>query len=64
VRVWNRRQARADPLRAKGGAVARSPRDAVAGAGVVLTVLFDTDAVIEVMTATLGSLPTPSIWGS
>lgn len=64
VKVRNRRQARADPLRTKGGAVATSPSVAVADAEIVLTVLFDTDAVIEVMTATLGSLPTSSIWGS
>src|SRR5436305_1188824 len=56
VRVWNRSRAKAEPLREDGAHVADSPADAVGGAGVILTMLADSDAVIESMDGTSGAL--------
>ena len=42
VRVWNRTRAKAEGL---GAVVADEPRDAVAGAGAVVTMLADGPAV-------------------
>jgi 3-hydroxyisobutyrate dehydrogenase len=49
VRAWNRDRQRAEPLRETGAAIADSPAEAVAGADVVVTMLFDTDAVVDVI---------------
>jgi 3-hydroxyisobutyrate dehydrogenase len=49
VRAWNRNRQRAEPLRETGATIADSPADAVAGADVVVTMLFDTDAVVDVI---------------
>jgi 3-hydroxyisobutyrate dehydrogenase len=49
VRVWNRDRAKAEPLREVGAEVAGSPAEAVAGADVVVTMLFDADAVLDVI---------------
>ena len=49
VRVWNRDQAKALPLAEAGAQVAVSPVQAVAGADVVLTMLFDAAAVTAVI---------------
>lgn len=49
VTVWNRTPARAEPLAADGARVARSAAEAVQGADVVLSVVFDTDAVLDVL---------------
>src|SRR5205085_2462492 len=53
VRAWNRTAARAEPLAAHGVTVAASPAEAVAGVGIVLTMLADGPAVHETMTAAL-----------
>jgi 3-hydroxyisobutyrate dehydrogenase len=45
LRVWNRTRARAEPLAEAGAQVADSPADAVRGADVVVTMLFDADSV-------------------
>lgn len=47
--VWNRTPERADPLRALGAHVAASPAEAVAGADVVFSVVFDDQAIEEVL---------------
>ena len=47
VRAWNRTPERAAPLADAGAVVAPSPRDAAAGAAIVLTMLTDADAVLE-----------------
>jgi 3-hydroxyisobutyrate dehydrogenase len=47
--VWNRDRSKAEPLTEVGATVADSPHDAVRGADVVVTMLFDADAVVEVM---------------
>ncbi len=49
VRVWNRSRAKAEPLAADGARVAASPAEAVEGADVVLTMLYDGGTVLEVM---------------
>ena len=49
VRVWNRNSAKAAELRDTGAEAFDTPEDAVAGADVVLTMLLDADAVIEVI---------------
>jgi 3-hydroxyisobutyrate dehydrogenase len=49
VRAWNRTVSRAEPLAADGATVAATPAEAVTGADVVLTMLFDADAVRQVM---------------
>lgn len=61
VTVWNRDPAKAKPLGEAGATVADSPAEAVTGAEAVLTVLFDTDAVLDVMTQIVGSLG-DSVW--
>jgi 3-hydroxyisobutyrate dehydrogenase len=45
LRVWNRTRARAEPLADTGAQVADSPADAVRGADIVITMLFDTASV-------------------
>jgi 3-hydroxyisobutyrate dehydrogenase len=47
VRAWNRTAEKAAPLADAGAAVGGSPREAAEGAGVVLTMLTDADAVLE-----------------
>ena len=50
VRVWNRTRAKAEPLAAEHGVqVCDTPADAVRNADVVLTMLYDGDAVRDVM---------------
>jgi 3-hydroxyisobutyrate dehydrogenase len=49
VRMWNRSPDRARALTGTGAEAFGSPADAVAGADVVLTMLFDADAAIEVI---------------
>ena len=55
VTVWNRDGEKARPLAADGITVAEQPADAVRGASVVLTMLFDAESVIAVMNDALGS---------
>ncbi len=49
VRAWNRTRAKAEPLAADGAHIAETPAEAVRGADVVLTMLYDGAAVREVM---------------
>jgi 3-hydroxyisobutyrate dehydrogenase len=49
VRLWNRDGSRARALAGPGAEVLDQPEDAVGGAGVVLTALFDADAVVDVV---------------
>jgi len=49
VRMWNRAAEKARALTDTGAEVCDSPADAVAGADVVLTMLFDADAAIDVI---------------
>lgn len=56
VTVWNRDPAKASPLAEAGAVVAADPATAVRGADVVLTMLFDADAVRQVMAEALPAL--------
>ncbi len=62
VTVWNRNVAKTDRLRAAGAVVAGSPAAAVAGADAVLTVLFDADAVLSVITEALPGWNPSAVW--
>jgi 3-hydroxyisobutyrate dehydrogenase len=62
VRVWNRSPGRTGALVEAGAVDAPSPAAAVAGADVVLTMLFDLDATREVATAALGSAGADAVW--
>ena len=56
VRAWNRSREKAEPLGGNGVTVCDSPAEAAEGADVVLTMLSDTDAVIESVSDALGKL--------
>jgi 3-hydroxyisobutyrate dehydrogenase len=62
VRVWNRTPERARPLAEVGAVLADSVADAVAGADVMLTMLFDADSVAEAITQAGESLAAGTIW--
>jgi 3-hydroxyisobutyrate dehydrogenase len=62
VTVWNRSPEKARPLAADGATVADDPRAAVAGADVVVTMLFDTEAVSAVMTEAIESMKAGAVW--
>jgi 3-hydroxyisobutyrate dehydrogenase len=49
VRAWNRSREKAEPLAAEGVTVAGTPAEAVAGATIVVTMLTDGNAVLDVM---------------
>jgi 3-hydroxyisobutyrate dehydrogenase len=56
VSAWNRSPRKAEPLAEHDVEVARSPAEAVAGAEVVLTMLIDGGAVLDVMGGADGAL--------
>lgn len=62
VRAWNRDGAKAEPLADDGATVTGSPQEAVTGADVVLTMLFDADAVTDVMRAAVPGLTAGTPW--
>jgi 3-hydroxyisobutyrate dehydrogenase len=62
VTAWNRTTEKARPLADDGITVAEDPADAVAGADVVLTMLFDVDAVTDVMNRALPSFGPDTVW--
>lgn len=62
MRVWNRTADKAEPLADQGAALAGSPGDAVAGADVVITVLYDVDSVVEVMRQAAGRFAPTATW--
>jgi 3-hydroxyisobutyrate dehydrogenase len=62
VTAWNRDGAKSAPLAADGITVAEKPEDAVRDASVVLTMLFDTESVAEVMGRVLSSLAESAVW--
>jgi 3-hydroxyisobutyrate dehydrogenase len=59
--VWNRSAERAEPL-ADVATVATSVADAVAGADVVVTMLFDAESVAATMEETRGHLGPDTVW--
>lgn len=62
VRVWNRTRARAEPLAGDAITVASSPAEAATGADVLLTMLYDVDAVTDVAAVALPALPEGALW--
>lgn len=62
VTAWNRTREKAEPLTADGVAVVGTVAEAVAGADVVLLVLFDGDAVLDVLDAAASSAPATAVW--
>ncbi|MCX5264120.1 NAD(P)-dependent oxidoreductase [Streptomyces sp. NBC_00199] len=62
VRVWNRTRAKAEPLAADRVHVAATPAEAVEGAEVVLTMLYDGPATLEVMREAAPALRAGTAW--
>jgi 3-hydroxyisobutyrate dehydrogenase len=62
VSVWNRDSAKTEPLATEGARRAADPADAVAGADVVLTMLYDADAVEQVMRSAAPGVRAGAAW--
>ncbi len=62
VRAWNRTPGRAQPLAADGASVTGSPAEAVAGADVVITMVYDGEAVLQVMTEAAAACSPAAVW--
>ena len=65
VRAWNRTREKAEPLADDGAKVADTPAEAAEGAGFVLTMLSDADAVAEAVDGedgALSTLPDDGVW--
>jgi 3-hydroxyisobutyrate dehydrogenase len=60
--VWNRTQAKSEPLAAGGAAVALTPAEAVRDAQVIVTVLTDAGTVGTVMAAAAPALRPGQVW--
>jgi 3-hydroxyisobutyrate dehydrogenase len=62
VRAWNRTRERAEPLAADGITISATPREAVSGADVIITILFDGATVLEVMDEAAPALAPGTVW--
>ena len=62
VTVWNRSPEKAKPLAEDGATVADTAADAVSGAEVVVTMLFDIEPVLAVMADVAESWPAGAVW--
>ncbi|MCD0453368.1 NAD(P)-dependent oxidoreductase [Actinocorallia sp. API 0066] len=62
VRVWNRTKEKAEALAREGAYAAPTPPEAVAGAEIVMTVLFDGDAALDVMRQAAPGLRPGALW--
>ena len=62
VRVWNRTPGRTDALVVAGATAAGSPAEAVAGADVVLTMLFDLAATRTVVEEAVDAFGADAVW--
>ncbi|MGZ4495382.1 MAG: NAD(P)-dependent oxidoreductase, partial [Nocardioides sp.] len=62
LRVWNRSADKAAPLADAGATVAATPAEAVEGADVVVTMLFDTDSVAATMREAAPGLSGDAVW--
>ncbi len=62
VRAWNRSRDKAEPLIADGAHVADTPAEAVRDADVVLTVLYDGPATLDVMRQAAPGLRPGAAW--
>jgi 3-hydroxyisobutyrate dehydrogenase len=62
VRAWNRTAEKAQPLAGDGAKICHSPADAVQGAGVILTMLANADAVLETAGPALSEVGEGVLW--
>jgi 3-hydroxyisobutyrate dehydrogenase len=62
VRAWNRSRDKAEPLAADGAHIAGTPAEAVEGADVVLTILYDGPAALDVMRQAAPALRPGTAW--
>jgi 3-hydroxyisobutyrate dehydrogenase len=62
VTVWNRHREKAEPLAEAGATVADDVASAVSSSDVVLTMLFDGDAVEAVMEEALPAMGSDAVW--
>ncbi len=62
LRVWNRTTDRAQPLEADGATVCEDPREAAKDVDLVITMLSDAPAVLDVAAAALDSAPSSALW--
>lgn len=62
VTVWNRTRSKAEPLAADGAVVADTARQAVEGVDVIVAVLFDGDAVLEVLDEAADASRPDAVW--
>ncbi|MFD8805712.1 NAD(P)-dependent oxidoreductase [Streptomyces sp. NPDC059597] len=62
VRAWNRTRAKAEPLAEDGVRVTGTPAEAVEGADVVLTMLYDGGTVLDVMREAVPALRPGTVW--
>jgi 3-hydroxyisobutyrate dehydrogenase len=62
VSVWNRSPEKAKPLADDGATVAATAAEAVAGADVVVTMLFDIEPVLSVMADAASSMRDGAVW--
>ncbi|MER5427764.1 NAD(P)-dependent oxidoreductase [Streptomyces sp. NPDC002588] len=62
VRAWNRTRAKAEPLTADGITVTDTPAEAVRDADVVLTMLYDGPATLDVMREAAAGLRPGAAW--
>lgn len=60
--VWNRTRSKAEPLSSDGITVADSVTEAVQGADVVVTMLFDTEAVLAVIDELTAAIGPDAVW--
>jgi 3-hydroxyisobutyrate dehydrogenase len=62
LQVWNRTREKAAPLEEAGAEVADSPAEAVRGADIVITMLFDTESVEETLRKAADGLGDQVVW--
>ena len=62
LRVWNRSADKAAPLAEAGATVAASPAEAVQGADVVVTMLFDAASVADTVQEAAAGLSPDTVW--
>jgi 3-hydroxyisobutyrate dehydrogenase len=62
VRAWNRTAEKAKPLEDDGAEVCDSPRTAVEGAAVIVTILSDADAVLDAVEDAVEGVGEDAIW--
>jgi 3-hydroxyisobutyrate dehydrogenase len=62
VRAWNRTRAKAEPLAADGAVICAEPAEAADGAHIVITMLYDGDAVEQVIAGVLPAMEEEAVW--